>query len=101
MPTAAQRRASTAHRKRAAARGLVRVEVQVESTDADLLRKLAARLRSNEIAGRATRDLLRNVVEPPAEETALTAFGSDLPDEYFEGVFDAALRRDKGRKVEL
>ena len=45
MASKAQQKATKTHRRRAAARGLVRLEVQAPKRDADLIRALAATLR--------------------------------------------------------
>jgi hypothetical protein len=45
MATRSQRKATRAHRTRAAQRGLVRVEVQARKQDAGLIRALAETLR--------------------------------------------------------
>lgn len=65
------------HRQGAAARGLVRVEVQAPRKDAGLIRQAN-----------------------PEVKTAFDVFGSDLPDEAFEGVFDQP--RERGwREIDL
>ena len=46
MTSKAQRNATKMYRRRAAARGLVRLEVQAPKKDADLIRALAETLRS-------------------------------------------------------
>ncbi len=98
MTKITQRRATANHRKRIRAKGLVRVEVQVPAGDAALVRELAEHLRVD-----AKADVLRTGVKTALEgnkpKTVLEMFASDLPDEYFEGVFDRK-RTISGRKVE-
>jgi len=55
MASRYQRKASTAHRQRAVARRLVRVEVQALKSDAVLIKVLADKLRSESIADCWTR----------------------------------------------
>ena len=88
MASKSQRRATQNHRKRAAARGLIRVEVQARRSDAELIRATAAALRSSASRARSVRAALQSVLVKPEKCTALNAFASDLPDEVFEGVFD-------------
>ena len=100
MPTTSQRKASTAHRRRAAARGLVRVEVQAAKADAALIRGIAETLRSDPEKAEAIRTSVRGLLRTTSTGTALDLFGSDLPDEAFEGVFTAARDR-RWRAVDL
>jgi hypothetical protein len=94
MATKSQRKATRTHRRRAAARGLVRVEVQAPKKDAGLIRALAEALRSK--AGRAEmlRSTLAKTLVHPEVKTAFDIFGSELPDEAFDGVFDQPRQRD-------
>lgn len=91
--TASQRKATAAHRKRAAERGLVRVEVTVPRTAVKVVQQFAETLRMQSAS-----------TEPAAADrkalTLLEVFASDLPDEYFEGVFDHP-RTDMPRDVDL
>lgn len=92
MATSSQRKASANHRKRVAARGLVRIEVQASPADIRLLREIARGLRSDgQAAGELRRKLQRAVGEKVAHN-GFGIFGSDLPDEVFAGVFEQ--RRD-------
>lgn len=100
MPNA-QQKALRAHRRRRRDGGMVRVEVQVPAIDAGILRDLAAILRSNSDAAGAIRNQLRSVVAKPRVDTVFDIFGSDLPDAYFDGVFDQSRQRDAPRDVEL
>lgn len=100
MASVSQRRASNAHRRKAAARGMVRVEVQAPKEDAPLIRALAETLRADTPAARSLRATLEQALADSEIRTAFDIFGSDLPDEAFEGVFD--LPRSKGwREVDL
>ena len=88
MASQSQRNASAGHRKRAAAQGLVRVEVQAASADQGLIRAIARGLRGHEPEARVLRDRLKQALGTQGPLTAFDIFGSDLPDEVFEGVFD-------------
>ena len=94
-----QRNATSAHRRRAAARGLVRVEVQAPGKDADLIRALAQALRDQPEKARGLRAILEAALMPELV-TAFDVFGSDLPDEAFAGVFEQPRERD-WRKLSL
>src|SRR6266478_1258824 len=83
-----QRKATRAHRRRATARGLVRVEVQAPKKDAGLIRALAETLRGRAEKAEALRSTLANALLHPDVKTAFDIFGSELPDEAFTGVFD-------------
>ncbi len=100
MASRSQRRATSANRRRAAARGLVRVEVQAARNDAGLIRAVAATLRSQPEKAKALRTMLEELLVDPEIGTAFDIFGSDLPDEVFAGVFDQPRRRD-WREVDL
>ena len=100
MASKSQRKATTAHRRRAAARGLVRLEVQAPRRDAGLIRAVAEILRGEPERAKALRSMLENTLVSPAVKTAFDVFGSDLPDQAFAGVFDQP--RQKGwREVDL
>jgi hypothetical protein len=94
MASKSQRRATRAHRHRAAARGFVRVEVQSPKKDAGLIRALAETLRGNSEKAEALRSALAKALIHSEVETAFDVFGSELPDETFSGVFDQPRRRD-------
>src|ERR1700743_729968 len=100
MSTKSQRKATRTHRRRAAARGLVRVEVQAAKKDAGLIRALAETLRGRDGKAEALRSTLVNALHDPEVRTAFDIFGSDLPDEAFAGVFDQLRHRD-WREIEL
>jgi hypothetical protein len=100
MATKSQRKATQAHRRRAAARGLVRLEVQAPKKDAALIRAVAEALRGKAEGADALRSTLAKVLLHPGVKTAFDVFGSDLPDETFEGVFDQPRQRG-WRKVDL
>jgi hypothetical protein len=89
-----QRKATSAHRRRAAARGLVRLEVQAPRKDVELVRTVVETLRGEPEKAKALRSALEKALVNPAKMTAFDIFGSDLPDETFEGVFDQPRERD-------
>jgi hypothetical protein len=100
VATLSQIKASTRHRRRAAARGLVRVEVQAAKGDTGLIRTLAETLRGEPERAKLLRSTLEKALIDPEVKTAFDVFGSDLPDEAFAGVFDQP--RQKGwRKIDL
>lgn len=92
--TASQKKASAAHRRRALARGLVRVEVHAAKGDAGLVRTLAETLRGDSFRAKTLRAALTQALVDPEVVTAFDLFGSDLPDEVFDGAFDQP--RQKG-----
>lgn len=100
MATKSQRKATRTHRRRAAARGLVRVEVQAAKKDASLIRALAETLRDKPERAAALRSTLASALLSPGARTAFDVFGSELPDEVFDGVFIQP-RGDGWRKVDL
>jgi hypothetical protein len=100
MATLSQKKASTAHRRRAFARGLVRVEVQAAKGDAGLLRALAETLRRDPERAKALRSTLERALIDPEVKTAFDVFGSDLPDDVFAGVFDQK-RQKNWRELDL
>jgi len=100
MTSKSQRKATNMHRRRAAARGLVRVEVQAARGDAGLIRALADTLRGEPEQAKVLRSTLEKALIDPEIKTAFDVFGSDLPDEAFSGVFDQPRPRD-WRKVDL
>jgi hypothetical protein len=100
MATKSQQTAASTHRRRAAARGLVRVEVQAPKKDAGLIRALAETLRGKPEKAEALRSILAKVLIDPQANTAFDIFGSDLPDEVFAGVFDQPRLRSL-REVDL
>ena len=100
MGKTAQRKAAENYRKRTRDKGLVRVEVQVPAGDAELVRDLAEKLKRNGFEAEAARGSLKTIVQPhSAPKTAHEIFASDLPDEYFEGVFDH-VRTTSNRKID-
>ena len=100
VATKSQRKATRTHRRRASARGLVRVEVQAAKKDASLIRALAETLRDKPDRAAALRSTLASALLDPDVKTAFDVFGSELPDEAFDGVFDQP-RRDGWREVDL
>jgi hypothetical protein len=100
MASKSQRKATRTHRRRAAARGLVRVEVQAPRKDAGLIRAVAETLRGSVEKAEALRSTLAKALMHPEAKTAFDIFGSELPDEAFAGVFDRP-RHGNWREVEL
>jgi len=96
----AQKNALTSHRRRRRDSGIVRVEVQAPSMDASLLKDVAAILRGEAEAAQAMRAQLRSAIAQPQTDGVFDIFGSNLPDETFEGVFEPR-RRDMPRDVDL
>jgi hypothetical protein len=100
MASKSQRKATRTHRRRAAARGLVRVEVQAARKDASLIRALAETLRGRAEKAEVLRSTLAKALAHPEVKTAFDIFGSELPDEAFVGVFDRPHQRN-WREVDL
>ena len=100
MASKSQRKATRTHRRRAVARGLVRVEVQTRRSDAGLIRALAETLRGGREKAKALRSTLEKELIESEVRTAFDVFGSDLADEDFAGVFDQP-RQQRWRKVNL
>jgi hypothetical protein len=67
-----QIRATSTHRRRAAARGLVRVEVQAAKGDAGLIRAVAETLRSKSEKAKALRSTLEKALVDSEVKTALS-----------------------------
>jgi hypothetical protein len=100
MASKSQRKATRTHRRRAAARGVVRVEVQALKQDVSLIRALAETLRGRDEKAEAVRSTLGKALVHPEVKTAFDVFGSELPDETFAGVFDRPRQRG-WREVDL
>jgi len=100
MASKSQRKATRTHRRRAAARGLVRVEVHAPKKDAGLIRALAETLRGKTKEAETLRSALTKAVMPPELRTAFDIFGSELPDDAFAGVFDQPRQRS-WREIDL
>ena len=100
MASKSQRKAIRTHRRRAAARGLVRVEVQAPKRDASLIRALAETLRGSAEKAEALRSALAQALTHSEVKTAFDIFGSELSDEAFSGVFEQPRQRD-WREVDL
>lgn len=88
MASGSQRRAAAEHRRRTAARGLVRLEVQAATIDTALIRALAEALRGEPERAGGLRAKLREALRDSGAITAFDIFGSELPDEAFSGVFE-------------
>jgi hypothetical protein len=91
----AQRRATRRHRRRAAARGLVRIEIMALKKDVGLVRTLAQTLRGSPEKAQALRSTLSKVLTNPQLKTAFDIFGSELADAAFAGIFDRPRARDR------
>ncbi len=100
MASKSQQKATRTHRRRAKARGLVRVEVQAPKKDVGLIRALAESLRSKGEKAELLRSTLAKALIHPDVKTAFDVFGSELPDEAFAGVFSQPRQRD-WREVDL
>lgn len=100
MASKSQIKATRVHRRRAVARGFVRVEVQAARADAGLIRAVAEALRSKPEKAGALRSTLEKALVDPDIQTAFDVFGSDLPDEAFVGVFNQP-RPGAWREVDL
>ncbi len=100
MASKSQRKATRAHRRRFAARGLARIEVQAPKRDAGLIRALAEALRNEPEKAETLRSALAKSLLRSEVKSAFDIFGSDLPDEAFAGVFDQPRQRD-WRRVDL
>jgi hypothetical protein len=100
MATISQKKASSTHRRRAVARGLVRVEVQAPKGDAGLIRALAETLRGDPEQAKTLRSTLQLALIDPQVKTAFDVFGTDLPNEAFDGIFDQP-RQKNWREVDL
>jgi hypothetical protein len=99
MAAPSKENASTAHRRRAPAQGLVRVEVKPDKADAGLLRMLAETLRADPERAKSLRSVLEQALTDPQVKTAFDLFGSDLPDEGFAGVFDQPRQKGCGSGI--
>jgi hypothetical protein len=99
MASKSQRKATRTHRRRAAARGFVRVEVQAAKKDAGLIRSLAETLRGETGKAEALRSALTRAMNPEMR-TAFDIFGSELSDDVFTGVFEQPRQRG-WRRVDL
>ena len=100
MASKSQRKATTAHRRRARARGLVRIEIQAPKRDAGLIRAVAETLRNKPEKAMTLRSTLAKALIEPNLKTAFDVFGSDLADEAFAGVFDQPRERS-WRRIRL
>ena len=100
MASKSQRKATRTHRRRAAARGVVRVEVQAPKRDVGLIRALAETLRGSDNKAQSVRSVLGRALALTELNTAFDVFGSELSDEVFAGVFDRP-RQTGWREVDL
>ena len=93
MASSSQGKAAAAHRQRTAERGLVRLEVQAAKADTSLIRALAERLRGEPESADALRAKLREALTYAESKTAFDIFGSELPDDAFDHVFEGSRER--------
>jgi hypothetical protein len=94
MASKSQRKVIRTHRRRAAPRSLVRVEVLVPKRDAGLIRALAETLRGGVKKAEALRSTVAKALTRPEVRTAFDIFGSELPDEAFARVFEQPRQRN-------
>jgi hypothetical protein len=93
-------KAVSAHRKRQARRGFVRVEVQARRSDADLIRDVARALADDP----ARRDPIRAAISAaPAIKTGADLLGALACEALSGDEFDTLFERDKSsaREVDL
>ena len=100
MANKAQRKATKSHRLRAAARGLIWLEVQAPRGDVRLIKESAATLREQSEKAKKLRSTLATVLGAGDIKTAFDVFGSDLSDETFAGAFEQP-RRQGWREIKL
>ena len=100
MASKSQCKAIRTHRRRAAARGLARIEVQAPKRDAGLIRAVAETLRGGAEKAEALRSTLAQALMHPEVRTVFDIFGSELPDEAFAAVFEQP-RQHNWREVDV
>ena len=98
--TTSQRKAAYAHRARAKAQGLARIEVQAPVEDVSLIRVVAEVLRGEPTQARRLREAIGASIPGSPPRNAFDIFGSDLPDTVFDGVFEQP-RQKEWREVDL
>ena len=91
------RKATREHRRRSAARGLVRLEVQAHRSDVDLIRGMADVLRREGAEAETARERLREILPAKPERTLMDVFLAiapppDTDDIEFERDKDATWR---------
>ena len=79
---------------------MVRFEIEAPTNDTALLKAVAETLRGEPRKAAALRSTLEEVLVGREVKTAFDIFGSDLPDEFFEGVFDQP-RQTSWRRIDL
>ena len=94
--TPAQKKAVQRHRQRQARKGIIRVEVNVPDTDRELIRELAANLRSGGAAAEEIRTTLKAVINPYAGMTF-----KELIEAMPEGELDIERSKEPGRDIEF
>ena len=87
-------------RGRRSAKGLVRFEIEAATQDTALLKAVVETLRGEPRKAAALRSTLEGALIGPQVKTAFDIFRSDLPDEFFEGIFDQP-RQTSWRRVDL
>jgi hypothetical protein len=78
----------------------VRLEVQTTPKDIQLIRAVAKTLRGEPEKAEALRSTLEEALVRSGVRTAFDVFGTDLPDDAFEDVFDQP-RQERWREVDL
>lgn len=86
------RKATQEHRRRTAARGLVRLEVQANRSDVPLIRAVAEVLRQDGAEAETARERLRDIVPAKPKRTLLDVFLAIAPPIETD---DIAFERDK------
>lgn len=84
----------TAHRRRQAARGLRRVEVQVRNEDAELLKRIAAALTDTQEAPAARAYLVERFGPAPKDFKQFLTWGPSFEE------LDLKRSRDTGREID-
>jgi hypothetical protein len=100
MASHAQRKATAEHRKRAAGKGLVRVEVQVLAEDAGLVRDFARALRS----GDAERARVTEAITSKPKRSLADVFdeiSKDVSGHEFDDAFDIPRDQSGWRPIDL
>ena len=100
MASRSQRKPSRTRSSGAAAKKVVRIEVEAAKDDTALIQAVAKTLRGESRRAAALRSTLEMALVSAEPETAFDVFGIDLPDEVFEGVFDQP-RQEAWREVDL
>jgi hypothetical protein len=97
MSTATQREATSAHRARAKAKGLARVEVRVAESDVPLVRQFVAGLRGER--GPQIRKAVDEALSTKPPESALDMFQRLRLDEGTWAALDQALKEPHSNEI--